>query len=170
LLRCDLPGASDRQAVLTIPVSGKDATETLRMMNWYWAVPALMMKKRCGEWNALPPGGSLSISLAGAEQDHRGAFPAPTMSVNQLEGHSEKTIVCWCGDRWHCQRESAVSKMLEDLGAPIIDYDVIARKIVEPETRPGKDMWPISERWKKTDRSPRRSFSRGVRDAEKERS
>ena len=33
--------------------------------------------------------------------------------------------------------KSAVSKMLEDLGAPIIDYDVIAREIVEP----GKPAW-----------------------------
>jgi dephospho-CoA kinase len=33
--------------------------------------------------------------------------------------------------------KSAVSKMLQDLGAPIIDYDVIAREIVEP----GKPAW-----------------------------
>ncbi len=33
--------------------------------------------------------------------------------------------------------KSAVSKMLEELGAPIIDYDVIARHIVEP----GKPAW-----------------------------
>ena len=33
--------------------------------------------------------------------------------------------------------KSSVSKMLEDLGAPIIDYDVIAREIVEP----GKPAW-----------------------------
>jgi dephospho-CoA kinase len=33
--------------------------------------------------------------------------------------------------------KSVVSKMLEDLGVPIIDYDVIAREIVEP----GKPAW-----------------------------
>jgi len=33
--------------------------------------------------------------------------------------------------------KSAVSRMLEELGAPIIDYDVIAREIVEP----GKPAW-----------------------------
>ena len=33
--------------------------------------------------------------------------------------------------------KSSVSKMLEDLGSPIIDYDVIAREIVEP----GKPAW-----------------------------
>jgi dephospho-CoA kinase len=33
--------------------------------------------------------------------------------------------------------KSVVSKMLEDLGAPIIDYDVIAREIVKP----GKPAW-----------------------------
>ena len=33
--------------------------------------------------------------------------------------------------------KSTVSKMFEDLGAPIIDYDVIAREIVEP----GKQAW-----------------------------
>jgi dephospho-CoA kinase len=33
--------------------------------------------------------------------------------------------------------KSAVSKMLEKLGAPVIDYDVIAREIVEP----GKPAW-----------------------------
>lgn len=33
--------------------------------------------------------------------------------------------------------KSAVSRMLQELGAPIIDYDVIAREIVEP----GKPAW-----------------------------
>ena len=36
--------------------------------------------------------------------------------------------------------KSAVSKMLEELGAPIIDYDVIAREIVEPEKPAWKDI------------------------------
>lgn len=36
--------------------------------------------------------------------------------------------------------KSAVSKMLEELGAPIIDYDVIARHIVEPEKPAWKDI------------------------------
>jgi dephospho-CoA kinase len=36
--------------------------------------------------------------------------------------------------------KSSVSKMLEDLGAPIIDYDVIAREIVEPGEPAWKDI------------------------------
>ena len=36
--------------------------------------------------------------------------------------------------------KSSVSKMLEDLGSPIIDYDVIAREIVEPGEPAWKDI------------------------------
>jgi len=39
--------------------------------------------------------------------------------------------------------KSAVSKMLEKLGAPVIDYDVVARDIVEP----GKPAWKDIVAW-----------------------
>jgi dephospho-CoA kinase len=39
--------------------------------------------------------------------------------------------------------KSAVSKMLEKVGAPVIDYDVVAREIVEP----GKPAWKDIVAW-----------------------
>jgi dephospho-CoA kinase len=66
--------------------------------------------------------------------------------------------------------KSVVSKMLEDLGAPIIDYDVIAREIVEP----GKPAWKdivacFGERVLRQDRSIDRKNLSGIvfRDPEK---
>jgi dephospho-CoA kinase len=49
--------------------------------------------------------------------------------------------------------KSAVSKMLEELGAPVIDFDVIAREIVQPEEPAWKDIVAcFGERVMKKDR------------------
>jgi dephospho-CoA kinase len=55
--------------------------------------------------------------------------------VKRILGKDNRLLVAVTGGI--ASGKSVVSKMLEDLGAPIIDYDVIAREIVEP----GKPAW-----------------------------
>ena len=55
--------------------------------------------------------------------------------MESIRGQDNRLLVAVTGGI--ASGKGAVSKMLEDLGAPIIDYDVIAREIVEP----GKPAW-----------------------------
>jgi dephospho-CoA kinase len=55
--------------------------------------------------------------------------------LKPMRGKDNRLVVAVTGGI--ASGKSAVSKMLEQLGAPIIDYDVIAREIVEP----GKPAW-----------------------------
>jgi len=44
---------------------------------------------------------------------------------------------CFSSDRGIASGKSAVTRMLEELGAPLIDLDILAREVVEP----GKAAW-----------------------------
>ena len=55
--------------------------------------------------------------------------------MESIRGQDSRLLVAVTGGI--ASGKSAVSKMLEDLGAPIIDYDVSAREIVDP----GKPAW-----------------------------
>lgn len=55
--------------------------------------------------------------------------------MKRTRGKDDRLLVAVTGGI--ASGKSAVSKMLEKLGAPVIDYDVIAREIVEP----GKPAW-----------------------------
>ena len=55
--------------------------------------------------------------------------------MESIRGQDSRLLVAVTGGI--ASGKSAVSKMLEELGAPIIDYDVIAREIVDP----GKPAW-----------------------------
>jgi len=55
--------------------------------------------------------------------------------LESIRGQDSRLLVAVTGGI--ASGKSAVSKMLEELGAPIIDYDVIAREIVDP----GKPAW-----------------------------
>jgi len=55
--------------------------------------------------------------------------------LESIRGKDNRLLVAVTGGI--ASGKSVVSKMLEELGAPIIDYDVIAREIVEP----GKPAW-----------------------------
>jgi dephospho-CoA kinase len=55
--------------------------------------------------------------------------------VKAIQGKANRLLVAVTGGI--ASGKSAVTKMLEELGAPIIDYDALAREIVEP----GKAAW-----------------------------
>ena len=135
IARCYLTGKPS----LTIPCFGERRYGHTQDDELVMAVPSLMMEKALRGMETLYRRGvRYPISLAGAEQDLSGAFPGAYDEVNQLEairGKDNRLLVAVTGGI--ASGKSSVSKMLEDLGAPIIDYDVIAREIVEP----GKPAW-----------------------------
>jgi dephospho-CoA kinase len=135
IARCTLTGKPS----LTIPCFGERRYGHAQDDELVMAVPARMMDKALRGMETLYRRGvRYPISLAGAEQDLSSAFPGAYDEVNQLEairGRDNRLLVAVTGGI--ASGKSSVSKMLEELGAPIIDYDVIAREIVEP----GKPAW-----------------------------
>jgi dephospho-CoA kinase len=135
IARCYLTGKPS----LTIPCFGERRYGHAQDDELVMAVPARMMDKALRGMEMLYRRGvRYPISLAGAEQDLSGAFPGAYDEVNQLEairGKDNRLLVAVTGGI--ASGKSSVSKILEELGAPIIDYDVIAREIVEP----GKPAW-----------------------------
>jgi len=135
IARCYLTGKPS----LTIPCYGERRYGHAQDEDLVMAVPSRMMEKAVRGMETLYRRGvRYPISLAGAEQDLSGAFPGAYGEVNQLEairGKDNRLLVAVTGGI--ASGKSAVSKMLEELGAPIIDFDIIAREIVEP----GKPAW-----------------------------
>ena len=135
IVRCYLTGKPS----LTIPCFGERRYGHAQDDELVMALPARLMEKALRGMETLYRRGvRYPISLAGAEQDLSDAFPGAYEEVNQLEairGKDNRLLLAVTGGI--ASGKSAVSKMLEELGAPIIDYDVIAREIVEP----GKPAW-----------------------------
>jgi dephospho-CoA kinase len=135
IARCYLTGKPS----LAIPCFGERRYGHAQDDELVIAVPAIMMEKALRGMETLYRRGvRYPISLAGAEQDLSGAFPGAYDEVNQLDairGKDSRLLVAVTGGI--ASGKSSVSKMLEELGAPIIDYDVLARELVEP----GKPAW-----------------------------
>ena len=75
------------------------------------------------------------ISFAGAEQDLTDAFPLSYGGLQRLEslrGKDNRLLLGVTGGI--ASGKTTVANMLRELGAPIIDFDLIARKVVEPGT------------------------------------
>ncbi|MBU2552062.1 MAG: dephospho-CoA kinase [Proteobacteria bacterium] len=73
------------------------------------------------------------ISYAGAEMDVSGAFPGSygqTQQLKSLRGDDNRLLLGVTGGI--ASGKTTVAKMLEELGAPIVDFDLIARLVVEP--------------------------------------
>jgi dephospho-CoA kinase len=98
------------------------------------AIPAGMMGKALRGLEVLYRRGiRYPISYAGAESDVTKAFPAAYGGIEQLEalrGNDNRLLLGVTGGI--ATGKSTVSKMLEELGAPIVDFDVLARVVVEP--------------------------------------
>ncbi len=78
------------------------------------------------------------ISYAGAETDLSAAYPMSYGGLDQLEfirGKDKRLLIGVTGSI--ATGKSTVANMLEELGAPIIDFDVLAREVVQP----GKPAW-----------------------------
>jgi dephospho-CoA kinase len=133
IARCYLTGKPS----LTIPCYGERRYGHAQDEDLVMAVPAGMMEKALRGMETLYRRGiRYPISFAGAEQDLTMAFPMSYGGIRQLEGLRGK------GDRLLlgvtggiASGKSAVADMLKELGAPMIDFDVLARKVVEPGQR-----------------------------------
>ena len=78
------------------------------------------------------------ISYAGAETDITYAFPGTygdKERIAVLRGNDNRMLLGVTGSIG--TGKSTVARMLEELGAPIIDFDVLSRVVVEP----GKPAW-----------------------------
>jgi len=101
------------------------------------AIPAGLMEKALRGMEALYRRGvRYPISFAGAEGDVAPLFPPTYKDMDELllklKGDDNRLIVGITGGI--ASGKSTVSDMLEELGAPLIDFDQLARQVVEPGT------------------------------------
>ena len=103
------------------------------------ALPAGMVEKALRGLEALYQRGiRYPISYAGAGMDVSGAFPMAYGGMRKLEelrGNDQRILLGVTGGV--ASGKSTVARMLEKLGAPIIDFDLLSRVVVEP----GKPAW-----------------------------
>lgn len=96
--------------------------------------PELMPKALRGLETLYRKGVRYPISYAGAECDMEARFPPAYLGLEELmgkaRGDGKRTLVGLTGSI-ACGK-SAAADMLEELGAPMIDFDVLARVVVEP--------------------------------------
>ena len=120
---------------LTIPCYGERRYGHARDEDLVMAIPAGMMEKALRGMEILYRRGiRYPISLAGAEQDLTAAFPMSYGGLAELDtirGKDDNRLLLGVTGGI-ASGKSTVVKMLEDLGAPIIDFDIIARQVVEP--------------------------------------
>jgi dephospho-CoA kinase len=106
------------------------------------AVPAGLMEKALKGMEALYRRGiRYPISFAGAEQDLTSSFPMSYGALGALDtirGRDGRLLLGVTGGI--ATGKSTVSAMLQDLGAHLIDFDVLARRVVEPGTPAWKEI------------------------------
>lgn len=138
ITRCYLTGKPS----LTIPCYGERRYGHAQDEDLVMAIPAQMMKKALNGMEALYRRGiRYPISYAGAEQDLSSSFPMSYGGVSQIEalrGHDERLLLGVTGGI--ASGKTTVANMLKDLGAPIVDFDLIARQVVEPGQPALKDI------------------------------
>jgi dephospho-CoA kinase len=135
IARCYLTGKPS----LTIPCYGERRYGHAQDEDLVMAVPVNMMEKALKGMETLYRRGvRYPISYAGAEQDLVSAFPAAYNNMDQLEmirGKDKRLLLGVTGGI--ATGKSTVVKMLRQKGAPVIDFDLLARVVVEP----GKPAW-----------------------------
>ncbi|MGB6067026.1 MAG: dephospho-CoA kinase [Desulfomonilaceae bacterium] len=138
IARCYLSGKPS----LTIPCYGERRYGHAQDEDLVMAVPSEMMGKALMGMEALYRRGvRYPISYAGAEQDLSSAFPMSYGGASRLEalrGHDERLLLGVTGGI--ASGKTTVANMLKDLGAPIVDFDLIARQVVEPGQPALKDI------------------------------
>ncbi len=135
IARCYLTGKPS----LTIPCYGERRYGHAQDDELVMAVPVDMVEKALKGMEALYRRGiRYPISFAGAEQDLTSAFPGSYSSLGQLElirGSDNRLLLGVTGGI--ATGKSTVVEMLRQKGAYVIDFDLLARKVVEP----GKPAW-----------------------------
>lgn len=138
IARCFLTG----KPALTIPCYGERRYGHAQDEDLVMAVPVGMMEKALRGLEALYRRGiRYPISYAGTEQDLSTAFPMSYGGIQQLEalrGQDQRLLLAVTGGI--ATGKSTVTRMLNDLGAPVIDFDLIAREVVEPEKPAWQDI------------------------------
>ena len=138
IARCYLTG----KPALTIPCYGERRYGHAQDEDLVMAVPAGMMKKALKGMETLYRRGiRYPISYAGAEQDLSTAFPMSYGGMDQLKqikGDDNRLLLGVTGGI--AGGKSTVANMLEEMGAPIIDFDVISREVVEPDKQAWKEI------------------------------
>ncbi len=138
IARCYL----DHKPSLTIPCYGERRYAHAQDDELVMGIPEDMMEKALRGLEALYRRGvRYPISYAGAELDVSDAFPEVYKKVKEEvrairgDGSDNRLVVGVTGGI--ATGKSTVSEMLKELGCPLIDFDEIARKVVEP----GKPAW-----------------------------
>lgn len=136
--RCYLTGKPS----LTIPCYGERRYGHAQDDDLVMAIPAGMMEKALRGMETLYRRGvRYPISYAGAELDITSAFPMAYAGMDQLDsirGKDNRLLLGVTGSI--ATGKTAVANMLNELGAYIIDFDVIARIVVEPGKPALKDI------------------------------
>jgi dephospho-CoA kinase len=120
---------------LGIPCYGERRYGHVQDEDLVMAVPSGLMEKALQGMEALYRRGvRYPISFAGAETDIGPQFPVTYTGLDEVmkkvKGKGNPLLVGVTGGI-ACGK-TTVSQMLEKLGAPIIDFDLIARQVVEP--------------------------------------
>jgi dephospho-CoA kinase len=124
-----------RKPSLAIPCYGERRYGHAQDEDLLMALPKESMEKALRGLEALYRRGiRYPISYAGAERDLTTSYPVAYGALNQLgaiRGTDNRLLVGVTGGI--ASGKTTVADMLADLGAAIIDFDVISRQVVEPE-------------------------------------
>jgi dephospho-CoA kinase len=127
---------------LSIPCYGERRYGHAQDEDLVMAVPAGMMEKALRGMEVLYRRGiRYPISYAGAEQDLKSAFPMSYGGIEQVEairGKDNRLVLGVTGGI--ASGKSTVVDMLKAMGAPAIDFDVLAREVVEPDKPAWKEI------------------------------
>jgi dephospho-CoA kinase len=139
IVRCYLTGKPS----LTIPCYGERRYGHAQDEDLVMAVPADQMEKALRGMEALYRRGiRYPISFAGAEQDLTNAFPGSYGTISQMEairGKNDRRLLLGVTGGI-ATGKSTVVEMLKKKGAPVIDFDLLARKVVEPDQPAWRDI------------------------------
>jgi dephospho-CoA kinase len=131
IVRCYLDGKPS----MTIPCYGERRYGHAQDEDMVMAIPVDKMEKALRGLEALYRRGiRYPISYAGAEKDLSSAYPGSYGSVAQLDfvrGNDNRVLLGVTGSI--ATGKSTVASMLEEMGAPVIDFDILARVVVEPD-------------------------------------
>ena len=122
---------------LSIPCYGERRYGHAQDEDLVMAVPAGLMEKAMQGMEALYRRGvRYPISFSGAESDITPQFPVAYKGLQEMmervKGKGDPLLVGVTGGI--ASGKTTVSNMFEKLGAPLIDFDAIARQVVEPGT------------------------------------
>ncbi|NPU84315.1 MAG: dephospho-CoA kinase [Syntrophaceae bacterium] len=138
IARCHLTGRPS----LTIPCFGERRYGHTQDDELVMALPPAMLDKAVDGLETLYKRGiRYPISMAGAELDLGRALPgAYATGPAMIEGIRSSTALLLGVTGSIATGKSTVSRMLEELGSPLIDFDVLARIVVEPGQPALKDI------------------------------